>query len=141
MAALIQFASGAPGIKYSLNARIITIGRGTKGNDISLPCRYVSKHHATIEVMESVTQPGRYDYYLEDLGSTNKTLVNEEPIERVKLHDGDVIKIGRTTMKFDARGEQPHLEPLEVDLELPAVTQSRTWKLSRRLTLLGAEED
>ena len=140
MAALIQFARGAPGIKYSLNARIVTIGRGTKDNDISLPCRYVSKHHATIEVLESVTQPGSFDYYLEDLGSTNKTLVNNDPIQRVKLRDGDVIKIGRATLKFDASGD-PHLEPLEVDLELPALNQSRTWKLSRRLTLLGADDD
>ena len=52
MAALIQFASGAPGIKYSLNARLLTIGRGTSGNDICLPCSFVSKHHATIEVVE-----------------------------------------------------------------------------------------
>ncbi len=141
MAALIQFARGAPGIKYSLNARIVTIGRGTKDNDICLPCRYASKHHATIELLESVTQPGSYDYFLADLGSTNKTLVNDQPIQRVKLRDGDIIKIGRTTLKFDARGEQPHLEPLEVDLELPALNQSRTWKLSRRLTLLGADDD
>jgi pSer/pThr/pTyr-binding forkhead associated (FHA) protein len=139
MAALIQFASGAPGIKYSLNARLLTIGRGSTGNDICLPCSFVSKHHATIEVVESVENPGSYDYYLEDLGSTNKTLVNEKSIKRVKLQDGDVLRIGRTTLKFDAKGEQPYLEPLEVDLELPAMNQSRTWKLSRRLSLLGSE--
>ena len=139
MAALIQFASGAPGIKYSLNARLLTIGRGTSGNDICLPCGFVSKHHATIEVVENPDQPGEYDYYLEDLGSTNKTLVNDKPIGRVKLQDGDLLRIGRNTLKFDAQGEQPSLEPLEVDLELPPLNQSRTWKLSRRLTLLGSE--
>lgn len=139
MAALIQFASGAPGIKYSLDARLLTIGRGSTGNDICLPCSFVSKHHATIEVIESLENPGGYDYYLEDLGSTNKTLVNEKPIDRVKLQDGDVLRIGRTTLKFDAKGEQPYLQPLEVDLELPAMNQSRTWKLSRRLSLLGSE--
>lgn len=141
MAALIQFASGAPGIKYSLKSRIVTIGRGTTGNDICLPCRFASKHHAAIEIVESSTIPGHYDYYLEDLGSTNKTLVNNKPVQRVKLNDGDVIKIGRTTLKFDASGEEPQLEPLEFDLELPAINQSRTWKLSRRLSLFGADED
>jgi pSer/pThr/pTyr-binding forkhead associated (FHA) protein len=138
MAALIQFASGAPGIKYSLNARLLTIGRGSSGNDICLPCSFVSKHHATIEIVESLENPDSYDYYLEDLGSTNKTLVNEKPVTRVKLQDGDVVRIGRTTLKFDASGEAS-LEPLEVDLELPPMNQSRTWKLSRRLSLLGSD--
>ena len=138
MAALIQFASGAPGIKYSLNARLLTIGRGTAGNDICLPCSFVSKHHATIEVVESLEHPDCYDYYLEDLGSTNKTLVNDKPVTRVKLQHGDVLRIGRTTLKFDATGN-PSLEPLEMDLELPPMNQSRTWKLSRRLSLLGSD--
>lgn len=139
MAALIQFANGAPGIKYSLNARLLTIGRVTAGNDICLPCSFVSKHHASIELVESLEKPGEYDYYIEDLGSTNKTLVNDKPITRVKLQDGDLLRIGRSTLKFDASGAQPSLEALEVDLELPPMSQSRTWKLSRRLSLLGSE--
>ena len=139
MAALIQFASGAPGIKYALNDRLVTIGREASGNDICLPCAFVSKHHAAIEIVESLENPDGYDYYLEDLGSTNKTLVNEKPIKRVKLQDGDVVRIGHTTLKFDAKGEQPSLTPLELDFELPPMNQSRTWKLSRRLSLLGSE--
>lgn len=141
MAALIQFASGAPGIKYSLLKRHITIGRGSSGNDICLPCSFVSKHHARIEVLESVLNPGSYDVYLEDLGSTNHTFVNDESVTRIRLEDGDVVRIGRNTLKFDASFEgEPKLEPVNVDLELPADSnQSQTWNFSRRLSMMNSE--
>jgi len=139
MAALIQFASGAPGIKYSLAKRHVTIGRGTSGNDICLPCSFVSKHHARIEVVDSLTRPGGYDVYIEDLGSTNKTYVNEQAITRCKLEEGDVVRIGRNTMKFDGSDDLLNLEPLEVDLELPRSDQSQTWNFSRRLSIMETE--
>lgn len=136
MAALIQFASGAPGIKYSLDKRHITIGRESTSNDICLPCSYVSKHHARIEVVDSLTMPGSFDVYVEDLGSTNKTYVNEEPITRCKLEEGDVLRIGRNTMMFDVSDGFPNLDPLEIDMELPKPGQSQTWNFSRRLRLI-----
>lgn len=139
MAALIQFASGAPGIKYSLDKRHITIGRGSKGNDISLPCSFVSKHHARLEVIESLTDPGSFDVYIEDLGSTNKTFVNEEAITRCKLEEGDVVRIGRNTMKLDTSDGFPNLDPIEIDFELPKQGQSQTWNFSRRLSVIETE--
>jgi len=139
MAALIQFASGAPGIKYQLDKRFVLIGRGVKENDICLPCAFVSKHHAMIEVVEITTEEGGFEYFLEDLNSTNHTYVNEEQITRVQLEDGDVIRIGKTTLKFDIHGLMPMLEPIEVDFELPTVDQSRTWNFSRRLRLIETE--
>ena len=139
MAALIQFASGAPGIKYSLDKRHITIGRGNAGNDICLACSFVSKHHARLEVIESLIKPGSFDVYIEDLGSTNKTFVNEEQITRCKLEEGDVLRIGRNTMKFDTSDGFPNLDPIEIDLELPKQDQSQTWNFSRRLSLIDAD--
>ena len=139
MAALIQFASGAPGIKYSLEKRHITIGRGSSGNDICLPCSFVSKHHARLELVESLTRSGFFDVYIEDLGSTNKTYVNETPITRCKLEEGDLVRIGRNTMKFDNSDGFPNLDPVEVDLELPSPTQSQTWNFSRRLSVIETD--
>ena len=141
MPALIQFASGAPGIKYQLDKRYLSIGRGSAENDICLPCAFVSKHHAVIEIVES-EEPGRgYDFYLQDLNSTNHTYVNDQPIARVKLKDGDVIRIGRNTLKFDASGALPLLDALELDFELPTTSesQSKTWNFSRRLRLISTE--
>jgi pSer/pThr/pTyr-binding forkhead associated (FHA) protein len=140
MAALIQFASGAPGIKYSLEKRHITIGRGTSGNDICLPCSFVSKHHARIEVVDSLITEGGFDVYIEDLGSTNKTYVNEMPITRCKLEDGDVLRIGRNTMKYDGSDEFPNLDPIVIDFELPAPGQSQTWNFSRRLSIMEPDQ-
>lgn len=133
MAALIQFASGAPGIKYSLDKQALTIGRGSSGNDICLPCAFASKHHAVIEAVSSHEGGGDYDFYIEDLDSTNHTYVNEKCISRVILEDGDIIRIGRTTLKYDASGKTSVLEALEIDCELPPVGQERTWTFSRRL--------
>ena len=139
MAALIQFASGAPGIKYSLDKRHITIGRGSSGNDICLACSFVSKHHARLEVIESLAKPGCFDVYIEDLGSTNKTFVNEQSITRCKLEEGDVLRIGRNTMKFDNSDGFPNLDPISIDLELPEQGQSQTWNFSRRLSVIDAD--
>ncbi len=145
MAALIQFASGAPGIKYALDKRHTLIGRSAQGNDICLPCSFASKHHAIIMLVESILDPGNFDIYIEDLNSKNHTYVNDEPITRVKLEDGDIVRIGRTTMKFDSSGVVPELAAVEVDLELPNQTpsqsQSQTWNFSRRLSLITADED
>ena len=145
MAALIQFASGAPGIKYALDKRHTLIGRTAKANDISLPCSFVSKHHAIIMLVESIINPGTFDIYIEDLKSKNHTYVNDEPITRVKLEDGDIVRIGRNTLKYDSSGEVPELEAVEVDLELPNLddvqSQSQTWNFSRRLSLISSEEE
>jgi len=147
MAALIQFASGAPGIKYALDKRHTLIGRSSDGNDISLPCSFVSKHHAIIMLVDSMMDPGNFDVYIEDLNSKNHTYVNEELITRVKLGDGDIVRIGRITMKFDSSGVVPELEAVEVDLELPnqtsaqIQTQSQTWNFSRRLSLITSDTE
>ena len=141
MAALIQFANGAPGIKYTLDKRQIVIGRSSAKADVCLPCGFVSKRHAIIELTDSLTNPFGYDYYLEDLDSTNKTYVNDKQITRVKLEHGDIVQIGKTTMKFDCSGVVPQLEPVEVSENIPPDGQSRTWNFSRRLSLLGEDED
>lgn len=133
MAALIQFASGAPGIKYILDKPTLSIGRGFSGNDICLPCAFASKHHAVIEAISSLESDTEYNFYIEDLGSTNNTYVNEKSIRRVRLEDGDIIRIGKVTLKFDAGGENSVIETLEIDCELPPVSQSNAWSFSRRL--------
>ena len=135
MAALIQFASGAPGIKYTLDKPVVIIGRGTSGTDICLPCAYASKQHATIVALPSLEKQGDFTFYIEDMGSTNSTHVNEKPIKRVRLHDGDVIRIGRVTLKFDASGDSSFLEAVELDNEPMPDAQSSTMSFSRRLSL------
>lgn len=52
-----------------------------------------SRHHARIA-------PSDDGYVLEDLGSTNGTLLNGTPVARAVLEDGDVIRVGTSSIVF-----------------------------------------
>ena len=71
---------------------VTTIGRARK-NDVCIPAPFMSAEHAKIFFADG-------DFYLEDLGSTNGTLVNGKYIGnfKVPLKSGD--KIGFGDMKF-----------------------------------------
>ena len=72
-------------------SRIITIGRD-KSNNISLDDPLVSRKHAVIEKIGDV-------YYIKDLGSTNSTYINKNPLkpgEKRKLQPGSIINIGKS---------------------------------------------
>jgi pSer/pThr/pTyr-binding forkhead associated (FHA) protein len=65
----------------------LTIGR-KEDNMVIINDPYVSSYHAKIYVKNT-------DYLLEDLGSTNGTLLNEEKLEgKAYLNPGDEIEIG-----------------------------------------------
>ncbi|MCX7610869.1 MAG: FHA domain-containing protein [Ignavibacterium sp.] len=68
------------------NKNIITIGR-SQDNDIVLDNIKVSRHHAKLERIGN-------DWFIEDLGSANKTYINSKPVKRIKINSNDVITIG-----------------------------------------------
>jgi pSer/pThr/pTyr-binding forkhead associated (FHA) protein/Flp pilus assembly CpaE family ATPase len=87
-----QIGDGTPQT-FLLTKAVTTIGR-VGGNDIILPEAGVSRQHCRIE--RSGTR-----CILVDLGSLNGTLVNNERIEQERdLVDGDVIRIGRTSLQI-----------------------------------------
>ncbi len=70
----------------------INIGRNPK-NDIHIDNLAVSGSHAVIKkVMKA--------YFIEDLGSTNGTFVNEKKIGKYELLDGDEVIIGKHSLEF-----------------------------------------
>ncbi|MFN3785667.1 MAG: FHA domain-containing protein [Thiothrix sp.] len=73
--------------RIEIKTTSVTFGRHDK-NDVVLPDRTTSNHHARITVV-------RDDCFLEDLNSTNGTYVNQQRVERHLLEDGDVIGIGK----------------------------------------------
>jgi hypothetical protein len=81
------------GRRLELDGDRFVLGR-LKGCDICLQDHNASREHAAL-VREGA------GWVLEDLGSTNGTLVNGEEIDRVRLRDGDVVTIGVT--EFDYR--------------------------------------
>ena len=88
------------GKKYNLDTPSLIIGRSSKC-DIHIDQESVSRNHAKI-----VNSGKRL--LIRDLGSTNGTYVNDQPVEEWILRDGDLIKIGRTILKFLSGGNIEH---------------------------------
>lgn len=93
MGKLIVSDSNGQTREYALDKERVTIGRH-QDNDIPLNDKAVSGHHA---VVITILQ----DSFLEDLDSTNGTQVNGRQIAKHPLSHGDVISVGRNTLRFE----------------------------------------
>jgi hypothetical protein len=78
--------------EFSLDKERTTIGRRPT-NDIHIDNLSVSGDHAVIITIGN-------DSFLEDLNSTNGTLVNNKVIKKYVLHHGDVIEFGKYQLKY-----------------------------------------
>ena len=78
--------------QFDLTAERVTIGRAA-GNDVVLNDKATSGRHAAIVTILD-------DAFLEDLDSTNGTQVNGQPVTKHPLAHGDVITIGRNTLRY-----------------------------------------
>jgi len=81
---------------YEISTPLVILGRGTDC-DLRLVDPGVSRHHAEIRVEDG-------DVVLVDLGSTNGTFVNGQPVRRIALADGTRVTLGRTTLVFRRDG-------------------------------------
>lgn len=75
-----------------LDKQRMTIGRKST-NDIKLDHSVVSGEHAVILKIDN-------DFYVEDLGSTNGTLVNSQAIKRHLLQHADILQLGKYQLKY-----------------------------------------
>jgi len=91
-ASLVQIYGPSLGSRYVLDKAEITIGRDAS-NDIVLDNVNVSRAHARL-----LCHDGRV--VLEDLGSTNRSAVNDQGITNADLRNGDIVKIGSVILKF-----------------------------------------
>jgi hypothetical protein len=81
--------------RYSLGQSVNKIGRDLTNSISLVGDSYISRHHAWILYIKG-------SYWIEDLGSTNGTLVNGEILnERRQLTSGDCLKLGRTELLFN----------------------------------------
>ncbi len=91
-----------PQTQWELEPGEYIIGRYPT-NDIVIPDPYVSRRHARIFYRDG-------EWYIEDLDSTNGTIVGNEDIKgkgAVKLDDGMEIVVGLTILSVSrARGEE-----------------------------------
>ena len=91
--AKLSFESGPfAGRIVALPNEMVTVGRAPD-NDVVVSDPATSGRHGRIEVRAGA-------FWISDLGSTNGTLVNGEPVIEKQLADGDLIAIGQNTMRF-----------------------------------------
>lgn len=92
MAKLIITLDGTTVREQVLDKPRLTLGRAAT-NDIRLDDATVSGKHSAFQVFGS-------DVFVEDLESTNGTLVNGKKVQRRQLHHGDTLRIGQHDIRF-----------------------------------------
>jgi pSer/pThr/pTyr-binding forkhead associated (FHA) protein len=112
----------------------LTIGRSP---DCSLPIedKLASRRHALLEVAERQVM-------LIDLGSHNGTWLNDQKIKvPAELHDGDSIRIGRTTFQFKVADVVPAVG-IPDEPYVPPVEEGRTvgWITAEPMTLVRSDD-
>src|ERR1051325_3109025 len=77
----------------------VTLGRALEA-DVRVNDPRASRMHARINV-ERDQSTGEVRYRLTDLGSTNGTLLNGQPVKDAYLQDGDKLTVGEHLMRFE----------------------------------------
>ncbi len=103
------------GARFEIGLEPIIVGRGTRSG-IRILDTEVSRSHAQF----------RYDgekCIVEDLGSSNGTLVNGRPIRRTVLKNGDRVQIGRSQLAYQDDSAVDN-SAFKVDLHVEPESQS-----------------
>jgi len=97
MAMIIQTVDGVVSNKFEIKQSALKFGR-TTDNQIQIDDLAVSNEHAQVTLEKN--NQGETAYFLEDLGSTNGSFVNEIKIEKKRLHHKDTLRIGWNMFTF-----------------------------------------
>lgn len=97
MAMIIQTVDGVVSNKFEIKQSALKFGR-TSDNQIQIDDLAVSNEHAQVTLEKN--NKGVTAYFLEDLGSTNGSFVNEIKIEKRQLHHKDTLRIGWNMFTF-----------------------------------------
>jgi two-component system, NtrC family, response regulator GlrR len=90
---LVVHGGPQDGLMFRLRQNAITVGADSKLSDLVLKDETVSREHIRLR-----NEGGQF--VLTDLASLNGTLVNNQSAQSCLLMDGDVIKIGNTTLIY-----------------------------------------
>ncbi len=103
---IIQTLDGVVANKFEITDSTLSFGR-TADNQVQIDDLAVSNKHA--QIVCETSDKGENIYFLEDLGSTNGSFVNEKQIQKQQLHHKDTLRIGWNMFTF--------LDENEVNLE------------------------
>jgi len=81
------------GLELPLDRDWLVIGRG-RGADLVIHEPTISRAHAAVGFREG-------GFFVQDLGSTNGTLVNGAREEKASLKDGDEIQMGKLILQIN----------------------------------------
>jgi predicted component of type VI protein secretion system len=107
MAKLILSLDGMVIREYPLTKERTTLGRKPH-NDIVIDNLAISGEHAMIMTILN-------DSFLEDLGSTNGTLVNGQPIKKHFLQNNDVVELGKYKLKYVTEAAVAQTSPADFE--------------------------
>jgi pSer/pThr/pTyr-binding forkhead associated (FHA) protein len=107
MAKVILTMEGQVLREYPLAKERTTIGRRPH-NDIVIENLAISGEHAVIVTILN-------DSFLEDLGSTNGTMVNGAPVKKHFLQNNDVIELGKYRIRYLVDNNAPEFNTPEFD--------------------------
>lgn len=80
------------GLDFPVERDWLVIGRG-RGADFVINERTISRAHAAVGFE-------KMRFFLQDLGSTNGTMLNGEPVSKIELKSGDEIQMGKLRLGF-----------------------------------------
>ncbi|MDQ5846291.1 MAG: GGDEF domain-containing protein [Acidobacteriota bacterium] len=140
--ALVSLRGELMAVPIPLERDEVIIGRALEA-DVRLNDARASRLHARITSEREADGGG---YRLEDLGSTNGTLVNGELITEVMLNDGDKIEIGDHLFRFDMLDEidrefQQQIHRLLAHDELTGLLTSKSFFSELRREAARAEAE
>ncbi|HEX5708082.1 MAG TPA: GGDEF domain-containing protein, partial [Pyrinomonadaceae bacterium] len=122
----------------------VILGRAIEA-DVRVNDARASRMHARITT-ERDAKTGERRYRIQDLGSTNGTVVNGEYVTETYLHDGDKLIIGEHLLRFDLlddidREFQRHIHRLLAHDELTGLLTSRSFFSELRREAARAEDE
>ena len=117
---LIEVAGPEPGARYILSQDTMNIGRSLS-NEITIDDTRISRHHVQIKRLPDGA-------VIEDLGSTNKTWVNDELLTSARfLQSGDIIQLAdAVTFRFIVETYAPPsmTAPIEAEESMAAYEEA-----------------
>lgn len=116
MASLFVIQGADQGKRFELTSSPLALGRQVGSNAARINDTEVSRRHAEVRLVDG-------EFRIVDLGSSNGTYVNGQPVRDAPLHSGDRLQLGQTVFLFNAGG--------------PSSSGSRDADLTTRVDLLS----
>lgn len=108
---LVLLSEGMTGRTHELQGAKTTVGRADD-NSFPIPDGSVSSHHCEITLRG-------HEHLVRDLGSTNGTFINGEPVTESVLKPGEVLRLGQVAMRLETGGPAPAKPQLDRTVEIP----------------------